>query len=92
MNSVEKRLLEFNPAQAGKDTVAEFQQIVDSLTNSEKKNLGKKFEIWKNSCLYYFLVSDKKVALSNMAPVIIQKYKESEIEANGDLSGFWHRY
>jgi hypothetical protein len=82
MNSAEQKLLEFNPA-TEQDAVEKFQSIVDSLTSDEKKSLGRKFDVWKSSCLYYFLTNAKnKVGFSKTAPIIIQKYKECEAEAN----------
>ena len=92
MSSAEKKLLDFNPNKEGVDAVEEFQNIVDSLSTDDKKILGKKFDIWKTSCLYYFLTSAKnKVGLTKSASIIIQKYKECQAEAyrtGNELSRF----
>ena len=79
MTSIESKKLENKLLSVNINDIESFIQIMNDLTDADKKILGDKLEIWKISCLYHFLLSPNfNTNLFNNAPQIIKKFKELE--------------
>src|SRR5271170_1116788 len=79
------KLLSFNPN--NENAVEEYNNILLSLSNYDKKILGDKFHLWKLGCLYACMTSSKyNTNLVQISPLLIQKFHESEVSviANND--------
>ena len=77
IQELENRLVNFDPLREG--SINEFKDIVDHMTENDKKALGQKYQIWKLGCLYHFMTCPEyKTNVGHCAPAIIQKFQETE--------------